>query len=88
MARFQTGDPVRLNYRKSQEDYYGLNGRLATADSYLGKGVWQVELKNGKLRKWFTNDMDNLKGLISIEDLDKVQDALSDLVDVIEDLTD
>lgn len=88
MARFKAGDKVRLNYRKSKEDYYGKDGRLATAYEYQGAGKWEVELEDGRIRTWFTNDMDNITGLVSSEKLSDWADRLDEIVDELSNLTD
>lgn len=86
MARFKAGDKVRLNYRKSKEDYYGKDGRLATAYEYQGAGKWEVELEDGRIRTWFTNDMDNITGLVSSEKLREAILKLTDLSDEVNDV--
>ena len=86
MSRFKKGDTARLNFRDSKKSRYGDNGRIATTVKYIGKSMWQVKLEDtGKLKKWFTADMDNITQYQDVQGdthYEEIVEEIRDLVTV------
>jgi hypothetical protein len=84
MARFKKGDTARLNFRDSKKSRYGENGRIATTVKYIGNSMWQVKLESGKLRKWFTADMDNITQLQDVQGDTRYEELVEELRELVE----